>query len=484
VPILQHILWFFWPVKKGEHTKTFSILLVLFLVSFVYNILRTLKLTILLAEPDLSSQAISYLKIFAIMPAAVFFTLLTTQMQTILGQCRTFTAMVCIFGAIFAFLTLGVLPYKEFYRLNFTGTHELIMLMNDWYITLFYVAAEMWSSIMLNMLCWGIIIEITKLSDSKRLYSLFALSANLATCFAGWWGSGVVEQQFKAITGIAQPTWEQALLFQMIMLWIIQGLIIVAFNYAMSQQKIEEQRTLEKRFDVNFLDSIKLAFAHPIIRSVAVMMISFNIVYHMVDVIHNEYVRAAFATTPKLMNWYFNEVNKYLGIFAILFSWLLSGSFVRRFGLGASLLFTPMLWFSLSLLDFLSSMGYIHIFSVHWQAVLLPVSLLSFSLILSMGRAAKFTIFDTAREMSFLTLSQHEKRLGKAAVDGLTSRFGKTGGAWLVIVIVGQAGQVLAALLPLKATIFVAYGLWFWAALTLISHLPKEKQAELSIDAA
>jgi AAA family ATP:ADP antiporter len=104
------------------------------------------------------------------------------------------------------------------------------------------------------------------------------------------------------------------------------------------------------------------------------------------------------------------------------------------------------------------------------------MNLLSLSLMLSMGRAAKFTIFDTARDMSFLSLPQQEKRLGKAAVDGLTSRFGKTGGAWLVILIVGQTGQILASLVPLKTAIFIAYGLWFWAVITLIGHLPKDIQ--------
>jgi len=476
VHILRDILWFFWPVEKGEHKKTFSILMVLFSVSFVYNILRTLKLTILLAEPDLSSQAISYLKIFAIMPAAIIFTLLTTRMQTMIGQRKTFVTMVCVFGALFALLTLGVMPYKEFYQLHIPGNHELIMLINRWYVTLFYVAAEMWSSIMLNMLCWGIIIEITKLSDSKRLYSLFSLSANIATCLAGWWGSSTVEKQLKMITGLDHPTWEQSLLFQMIILWVIQAFIIFAFQYAIKQQRIEEQLSLEKKFKVGFIDSIKVAFSNPIIRSVAVMLISFNIAYHIVDVIHNEYVRSVFATTPRVMNQYFNEVNKYLGICAIAFSWLLSGSFVRRFGLASSLMLTPTLWLMLSLLDILSSYGYIPSISIYWHDSLLPMNLLSLSLILSMGRAAKFTIFDTARDMSFLSLPQQEKRLGKAAVDGLTSRFGKTGGAWLVILIVGQTGQILASLVPLKAAIFIAYGLWFWAVITLIGHLPKDIQ--------
>ena len=474
VTIFQKISWFFWPVKQEEQSKTLPMFAVLFLVSFVYNILRTLKLTILLAEPDLPSQAISYLKIFAIMPAAIIFTWFTTKMQTALGQKGTFNWMNVLFGVLFAILTLAILPHKSFYKLSLPGQSEIITLINSWYITLFYVAAEMWSSIMLNMLCWGIIIEITKLSDSKRLYSVFSLSANLATFAAGWWGSSTIEQQIKFFTGVAQTTWEQSLLFQMIVLWIVQGLTILTFNYAMKQQATDEQRSLDKKIRVSFIDSIKVAFSHPIIRSVSLMMISYNIIYHMIDVIHNDYVKDIFSNSPKLMNQYLNVINQYLGIFAIIFSWVLSGSFVRRFGLTYSLFLTPLMWLSLSLMDLLGSTGIFSFPLIKWATVALPIHLLSLSLILSVGRAAKFTIFDTAKEMSFLGLSQQDKRLGKASVDGLTSRFGKTGGAWLVIGLVGHGGQIFAALVPLKITIFIAYGLWFYSVVTLIKQLPKE----------
>jgi AAA family ATP:ADP antiporter len=148
---------------------------------------------------------------------------------------------------------------------------------------------------------------------------------------------------------------------------------------------------------------------------------------------------------------------------------------VRRFGIFSSLLFTPVLWSALTILDFMSAAGWIGEVPFSWANVAIPIHLLSFSLILSVGRAAKFTIFDTAKEMSFLSLSLQDKRLGKASVDGLTSRLGKTGGAWLVIMILGQLGTLTAAILPLKFAMICAYGLWFWSVFALIKVLPAEK---------
>ncbi len=470
----QRFKWFFWPVEAKEQKKTLLMLIVLFLVAFVYSILRTLKLTILLADPNLPSQAISYLKIFGIMPAAMIFTWLAMSLQSSLGQKKTFLGMNFLFAALFAILTLVVLPNKEAYHLEFRGSHELIALVNSWYIALFYVAAEMWSSIMLNMLCWGVIIEVTNLKESKRLYALFSLAANLATYFAGWWGSSTIDAQVSYFMGTLHPTWEQSLLFQMIVLWIAQVLIVTFFQSAVSSQEIAQQNTLDKKVRLGLWQSVEIAWKNPVVRNVSVMMVSFNIIYHLVDVIHNDYVRSVFMSNPKAMNSYLNLVGKYLGIYAVLFSWILSGSFVRQFGLFYSLLFTPTLWAFLTILDFMSSAGWIAAVPFTWANIHIPMYLLSFSLILSIGRAAKFTIFDTAKEMSFLSLSLQDKRLGKASVDGLTSRLGKTGGAWLVIMILGQVGTLAAALLPLKVAMVCAYVLWFWSVFALIKVLPEE----------
>lgn len=472
--LMKKVGWFLWPVEKGERNKTFCMLMVLFLVSFVYSILRTLKLTILLAEPDLPTQAVSYLKIFGIMPAALLFTWLATKMQTHTGQEKTFMGMNLFFAALFAFLTLVIMPNKESYMLHIPGTNELIVLINRWYISLFYVAAEMWSSIMLNMLCWGVIIEVTKLKESKRLYALFSLAGNAGTYIAGLWGSSTVKAQLQWFTGSMHPTWEQSLLFQMLVLWGFQALIMLAFWAAMRSQHHEQQQILQKKVKVSFIDAIKIAWKNPIVRNVSIMMVCFNIVYHIIDVVHNDYVKTLFLGSAGSMNSYLNLVSKYLGIFSILFSWVLSGSFVRVFGIPAALYFTPVLWFGLSCLDLFSSWGWIPEMGFSWEGLLVPVQILSLSLILSVGRAAKFTIFDTAKEMSLLSLSIEEKRLGKASVDGITTRLGKSGGAWLVISLTGIAGGVAGALQLLQGTIFFSYALWFLSVFMLIQCLPCE----------
>ena len=45
------------------------------------------------------------------------------------------------------------------------------------------------------------------------------------------------------------------------------------------------------------------------------------------------------------------------------------------------------------------------------------------------ARASKFTFFDVTKEMAFIPLSKECKLKGKAAIDGVGSRLGKSGGS-------------------------------------------------------
>lgn len=46
-----------------------------------------------------------------------------------------------------------------------------------------------------------------------------------------------------------------------------------------------------------------------------------------------------------------------------------------------------------------------------------------------LARASKYTLFDTTKEMTFIPLNRESKLKGKAAIDGVGSRFGKSGGS-------------------------------------------------------
>jgi AAA family ATP:ADP antiporter len=60
-------------------------------------------------------------------------------------------------------------------------------------------------------------------------------------------------------------------------------------------------------------------------------------------------------------------------------------------------------------------------------------------------RAAKYTLFDTSKEISFLLLPPLEKMQGKLVIDGICSRVGRGSASLLSIVLIQLAGGVLAS---------------------------------------
>lgn len=61
-------------------------------------------------------------------------------------------------------------------------------------------------------------------------------------------------------------------------------------------------------------------------------------------------------------------------------------------------------------------------------------------------RAAKFSLFDPAKEMVYIEMGKDEKRKGKAAVDLVSSQVGKTGASWVSQALLLGFGSISAAM--------------------------------------
>jgi AAA family ATP:ADP antiporter len=60
-------------------------------------------------------------------------------------------------------------------------------------------------------------------------------------------------------------------------------------------------------------------------------------------------------------------------------------------------------------------------------------------------RAAKFTLFDSSKELSFILLPPLEKMQGKLVIDGMCSRIGRGGASMMSILLTKACGGVLAS---------------------------------------
>lgn len=81
----------------------------------------------------------------------------------------------------------------------------------------------------------------------------------------------------------------------------------------------------------------------------------------------------------------------------------------------------------------------------------------------------KYAFFDPTKEMSYIPLDQESKVKGKAAIDVVGSRLGKSGAAWIQIVLIQIAGtgsvlSITHFLLPVIACTVIC---WIWSIRSL-----------------
>jgi AAA family ATP:ADP antiporter len=81
-----------------------------------------------------------------------------------------------------------------------------------------------------------------------------------------------------------------------------------------------------------------------------------------------------------------------------------------------------------------------------------------------LSKAAKYSVFDTTKEMAFIPLGHESKLKGKAAIDGVGSRLGKSGGS-LIHQGLLMIFSTLSASAPVVAAILMCV-IFFWVLAT------------------
>ena len=227
---------FFWPIYRHELKKFLPLFFMFFLISFNYNVLRSYKDTIIVTAPQSGAEALPFIKVWAVLPCAIFFTFLYTHLSGRFSREKVFTFILSLFLGFFVLFALVLYPAQETLHPTALADHlqtllpiglkGLIAIFRNWTFTLFYVMSELWSTAVFTVLFWGFVNEIASVHEAKRYYGLIGTAGNIAGIVSGQAAVAFSGNLFISQIPYGKTSWDQSILFLTIAL-VISGLLTI-----------------------------------------------------------------------------------------------------------------------------------------------------------------------------------------------------------------------------------------------------------------
>jgi ATP:ADP antiporter, AAA family len=441
---------------KSSHThlgsritlkKRVILLMQFFLIISIYHIIKDLKDTVVITGSGAGTAVIPFIKIWATLPITIAISYCFTKIYNRFGSEKTLN--FCIISLLLVYIVFAFILYplrEQLYLNNLaeylktllpSGFKGFIAMVCFWHYTLFYVSAELWSLLILTILFWGFLNESISLQEAKKFYPWCMFVGNFAGIISGQL-SYFICNNLKQIL-----SWQTTLQCSVIII-VICAILIIVLNHWLALHILQSSLPHQKKIapSCKFRVSLMSIFRSGPLFCIATLVVGFALTSNLIEVIWKEQI-LRLHPSPQSYNSYLNRLTTCIGTCAVCMA-LVSRWIFQILSWEKVALLTPIGLFSTSLLFF----GAL-ILPVKWLAPLCNIlNINSLYLVITLGSihyvlamTAKYTIFDTIKEMSFFSIPVEERMRSKSIIDSIGSRFGKSGASCIyqfVLVVFGS----------------------------------------------
>jgi AAA family ATP:ADP antiporter len=167
-----------------------------FFIILALTLTRDCKDTLVVTQ--CGAEAIAFLKIYGVLPAATAFIALYSQLSNVLSKKTLFYVSCIPFFTFFGLFDLFIYPNADYLHPSLETVQALIpggaktggmavlaSIATHWTSALFYVMAEIYSSVSVGLLFWQFANDVVSVDQAKRFYPLFAQMSGMAPVLAG-----------------------------------------------------------------------------------------------------------------------------------------------------------------------------------------------------------------------------------------------------------------------------------------------------------
>ncbi len=437
--IMTEIRRLFWPIEWHENKKFIPMALMMACILYNYATIRSVKDGLVVTH--IGPEAISFLKTYIVLPSAIIFMILYAKLCNMMSQQKVFYTVTAIFLSYFAVFTFLVYPEPEWFHPSATTISALaeqypnfkwfIRIAGNWSYASFYMMAEMWGSMMLTLLFWQFANQITRTDEAKRFYSMFGLLGNVALPLVALTFHLLLSKEVHIVP-------EHVKLMPVLCVTLVSGVFVLILYSWINRNVLTDPKlydaatpgaTKKKKAKLSLGDSFKMIFTSKYLGLLVILVLAYGVSINLVEGVWKSKIKELHPTVEAYTS-YMGVFQAYQGVAAIFFM-LVGSNILRRVSWSVAAIFTPVMilitglaFFSFIVFDQGVGLELAAFLGTGPLAMVVMIGMIQNVL----SKATKYSLFDSTKEMAYIPLDDEMKSKGKAAVDVIGGRFGKSGG--------------------------------------------------------
>jgi len=488
----------FWPIHQHELKKFLPMVLMMFCFLFNYTIMRDTKDTLIVIAAG--AEAIPFLKFWGTLPLSILFVLVYAKLSNVLKPTTLFYAVLMPFLLFFSSFGFFIYPNIEalsptqaanaletFININLPGAMQptlikLVAVFRVWPYALFYMLSELWGSMGISLLFWQFANQITRSSEAKRFYAGFGQLGNLALVASGLTIIYFSDIRSQVPEGI--DAWGQTLHWLMGAITVSCFVIILAYRWMNSNVLTDpklyspaERAPKKSKVKLTLTESFLLLSRSKYLGYITLLVLGYGVSINLIEVVWKSQLGAQF-TNENDYNTFMGYFSMFTGI-ATLFLVTIGSNVIRRLGWLIAALSAPvMILFTGAI--FFTFVMYKNELDGLWGYTPLWIAVFVGAAQNVLSKSTKYALFDPTKEMAYIPLDQESKVKGKAAIDVVGGRLGKSGGG-IILQVVLMFGPIAANLPVLLLFVGLVVAAWITSVFSL-NKLYQEKLREAGED--